>query len=99
MVFSQASYMDTHLSYGVWCAIALIHQGEVDPKRYGGAPARGQNVMYAMGSRRQLHYLCHWSAYFAMHGYLNCSFREDFGPFPRVTRYQDQGCLGLFLLE
>ena len=47
----------------------------------------------------KLHYICHCSAYYEIRGRFHYFFREGFGPFSRVMRYEDQRCLGLFLIE
>ena len=47
----------------------------------------------------ELHYICRCTVYYEIQGRFHCLFREAFGPLDRVTRYEDQRCLGLYLLE
>ncbi|KAH7422442.1 hypothetical protein KP509_12G008600 [Ceratopteris richardii] len=100
----RPSYMDTHLSYGVRCAIGRMrtssHQLEIETGRYRRVPTQDRICRIChMEPERELHYICHCSAYYEIRGCFHCLFREGFGPFSRAMGYEDQRCLGLFLLE
>ena len=42
---------------------------------------------------------CHCSVFYETRGRYHCLFKEGFGPLRKVMEYEDQWCLGLFLLE
>ena len=96
-------YMDTHLSQGLRCAISQIctssHQLEVETGRFRGILAEGRICQLChLEPETELHYICHCPVYYEIRGRFHCLFREGFGPLSRVMRYQDERCLGLFLL-
>ncbi|MCO5582690.1 hypothetical protein L7F22_036589 [Adiantum nelumboides] len=43
--------------------------------------------------------MCLCSVDYEIRGYFDFLFKDGFGPFSRVMRYEDRRCLGLFLLE
>ena len=45
------------------------------------------------------HYVCHCSVFYQIRGRYHCRFKQGFGPLRKVMEYEDQRCLGLFLLE
>ena len=100
----RPSYMDTHLSHGLRCAIGQIrtssHQLEIETGRYKGIPADSKICgLCHTEPETELHYICRCTVYYEIQGRFHCLFREGFGPLDRVMRYQDQRCLGLYLLE
>ena len=100
----RPSYMDTHLSHGLRCAIDQIrtssHQIEIETGRYRGIPADSRICRLCHTEpETELHYICRCTVYYEIRGRFHCLFREGFGPLDRVMRYQDQRCLGLYLLE
>ncbi|KAH7299191.1 hypothetical protein KP509_25G076700 [Ceratopteris richardii] len=100
----KPSYMDTHLSYGVQCAIGQIrtssHQLEIETGRYRGVPTQDRICRLCRREPEiELHYICHCFAYYEIRERFHCLFREGFGSFSRVMGYEDQRCLGLFLLK
>ena len=101
---TRPSYMDTHLSFGIRCAIGQLrtssHQLEIETGRFRGVRAEARICQLChLEPETELHYICHCSAYYEIRGRYHCLFREGFGPLSRVMRYEDQRCLGLFLLE
>ena len=105
----RPSYMDTHLSHGLRCvglrcAIGQIrtssHQLEIETGRFRGIPADNRICRLCHTEpETELHYICHCTVYYEIRGRFHCLFREGFGPLDRVMRYEDQRCLGLYLLE
>lgn len=100
----RPSYMDTHLSHGLRCAIGQIrtssHQLEIETGRFRGIPADSRICRLCHTEpETELHYICHCTVYYEIRGRFHCLFREGFGPLARVMSYQDQRCLGLYLLE
>ena len=100
----RPSYMDIHLSHGLRCAIGQIrtssHQLEIETGRFRGIPADSRICRLCHTEpETELHYMCHCTVYYEIRGRFHCLFREGFGPFSRVMSYQDQRCLGLYLLE
>ncbi len=100
----RPGYMDTHLSHGIRCAIGQLrtssHQLQIETGRYGGIPVEARIChLCRIEPETELHYTCHCPVYYEIRGRFHCLFREGFGPFSRVMRYEDQRCLGLFLLE
>ena len=101
---TRPRYMDTHLSHGIRCAIGQIrtssHQLRIETGRYSGLPADARICLLChMEPETELHYTCHCPVYYEIRGRFHCLFREGFGSLARVMRYEDQRCLGLFLLE
>ena len=98
------SYMDTHLSHGLRCAIGQIltssHQLEIEFGRFQGIPPEDR-LCKLCGTKpeTELHYVCHCIVYYEIRGRFHCLFKEGFGPLDRVMKYKDQRCLGLYLLE
>ena len=45
------------------------------------------------------HYVCYCSVFYEIRGRYHCLFKQGFGPLRKVMEYEDQRCLGLFLLE
>ena len=100
----RPSYMDTHLSHGLRCAIGQIrtssHQLEIETGRFRDIPAAMRICRLCHTEpETELHYICHCTVYYEIRGRFHCLFREGFGPLARVMSYQDQRCLGLYLLE
>lgn len=100
----RPSYMDTHLSHGLRCAIGQIrtssHQLEIEFGRFKGIPPESRICkLCGMEPETELHYICHCTVYYEIRGRFHCLFKEGFGPLDRVMQYQDQRCLGLYLLE
>ena len=101
---SRPSYMDTHLSHGLRCAIGQIrtssHQLEIETGRFRGISADSRICQLCHTEpETELHYVCHCTVYYEIRGRFHCLFRDGFDSLDRVMRYQDQRCLGLFLLE
>lgn len=101
---TRPSYMDTHLSHGLRCAIGQIrtssHQLEIEFGRFRGIPPESRICkLCGIEPETELHYICHCTVYYEIRGRFHCLFREGFGPLDRVMQYQDQRCLGLYLLE
>ena len=101
---TRPSYMDTHMSHGLRCAIGQIrtssHQLEIETGRFRGIPPESRICRLCNREpETELHYICHCTVYYEIQGRFHCVFREGFGPLDRVMRYQDQKCLGLYLLE
>lgn len=95
----RPSYMDTHLSHGIRCALGQIRtsslQLEIETGRFRGVPAEARICQLChIEPETELHYICHCPVYYEIRGRFHCLFREGFGPFSRVMRYQDQRCLG-----
>lgn len=100
----RSSYMDTHLSHGLRCAIGQIrtssHQLEIETGKFREIPANSRICRLCHAEpETELHYICHCTVYYEIRGRFHCLFREGFGPLDRVMRYEDQRCLGLYLLE
>ena len=51
------------------------------------------------GLESKEHYVCHRSVFYEIRGRYHCLFKQGFGPLSKVIEYEDQRCLGLFLLE
>lgn len=101
---TRPSYMDTHLSHGLRCAIGQIrtssHQLEIEFGRFRGIPPESRICkLCGIEPETELHYICHCTVYYEIRGRFHCLFREGFGPLDRVMQYQDQRCLGMYLLE
>ena len=101
---SRPAYMDFHLSHGIRCAIGQMrtssHQLEIETGRFRGVLAEARICQLChIEPETELHHICHCPVYYEIRGRFHCLFREGFGPLARVMRYQDQRCLGLFLLE
>ena len=45
------------------------------------------------------HYVCHCSVFYEIRGRYHCLFKQGFGPLCKVIEYEDEWCLGIFLLE
>ena len=100
----RPNYMDTQMSHGLRCAIGQIrtssHQLEIETGRFRGIPADSRICrLCQLEPETELHYICHCTVYYEIRGRFHCLFREGFGPFSRVMSYEDQRCLGLYLLE
>lgn len=96
--------MDTHFSHGIRCAIGQIrtssHQLRIETGRYSGVPAEARTCP-----------LCHMEAETELTMYAIAQFTMRYevasiacleralDPLSRVMGYEDQRCLGLFLLE
>ena len=96
--------MDFHLSHGIRCAIGQIltssHQLEIETGRFRGVSAEARICQLChIEPKTELHHICHCPIYYEIRSCFHCLFTEGFGPLARVMRYQDQRCLGLFLLE
>ena len=96
--------MDTHLSWGIQCAIGQLHTSshelEIETGRFREIPAEARICQLChLEPETELHYICHCPVYYEIRGRFHCLFKEGFGPLSRITRYQDQRCLELFLLE
>ena len=50
-------------------------------------------------TRNRIHHLCRCPVYYEIRGRFHCLFKEGFWPLARVMNFEDQRCLGLFLLE
>ena len=101
---TRPSYMDTHLSHGLRCAIGQIrtssHQLEIEFGRFQGIPPEDRLCkLCGTEPETELHYVCHCTVYYEIRGRFHCLFKEGFGPLDRVMKYEDQRCLGLYLLE
>ena len=101
---TRPSYMDTHLSHGLRCAIGQIrtssHQLEIEFGRFQGIPPEDRLCkLCGTEPEIELHYVCHCTVYYEIRGRFHCLFKEGFGPLDRVMKYEDQRCLGLYLLE
>ena len=101
---TRPSYMDTHLSHGLRCAIGQIrtssHQLEIEFGRFQGIPPEDRLCkLCGIEPETELHYVCHCTVYYEIRGRFHCLFKEGFGPLDRVMKYKDQRCLGLYLLE
>lgn len=100
----RPSYMDTHLSHSLRCAIGQIrtssHHLEIETGRFRGILAEDRMCkLCGTEPETELHYICHCTVYYEIRGRFHCLFREGFGPLDRVMKYEDQRCLGLYLLE
>ncbi|MCO5607117.1 hypothetical protein L7F22_061309 [Adiantum nelumboides] len=85
----RPSYMATHMSHGLRCAIGQIrtssHQLEIETGRFRGIPADSRICRLChMEPETELHYICHCTVYYEIRGRFHCLFREGFGPFSRV---------------
>ena len=101
---TRPMYMDTHLSHGLQCVIGQMHtsshQLEMEIVRFRGVRAEAKiYLLCRIEAQTELHHICHCLVYYEIRGCFHCLFREGFGPLARVMRYEDQRCLGLFLLE
>ncbi|KAH7292489.1 hypothetical protein KP509_29G071000 [Ceratopteris richardii] len=101
---TRPSYMDTHLSHALRCAIGQLrtssHQLEIETGRFRGVPANNRICRLChLEPETELHYICHCTVYYEIRGRFHCLFREGFGPLSRVMSFEDQRCLGLYLLE
>ncbi|KAH7446947.1 hypothetical protein KP509_01G083500 [Ceratopteris richardii] len=101
---TRPSYMDTHLSHALRCAIRQLrtssHQLEIETGRFRWVPADSRICRLChLEPETELHYICHWTVYYEIRGRFHCLFREGFGPLSRVMSFEDQRCLGLYLLE
>lgn len=96
--------MDTHLSYGVSCALGQIcsssYELEIETSRYRGVlPLNRIFLICHVESKIEKHYICYCTTYYAIQGQFHCLLIEKFGPVVKVFDYCDQSCIGLFLLE
>lgn len=94
----------SHLSHSLRCAIGQIrtssHQLEIETGRFRGIPADNRICRIChLEPETELHYICHCTVYYEIRGRFHCLFKEGFGPLSRVMSYEDQRCLGLYLLE
>ncbi|MCO5599422.1 hypothetical protein L7F22_053525 [Adiantum nelumboides] len=101
---TRPSYMDTHLSHGLRCATGQIrtssNQLEIEFGRFQGIPPEDRLCkLCGIEPETELHYVCHCTVYYEIRGRFHCLFKEGFGPLDRVMKYEDQRCLGLYLLE
>ena len=101
---TRPTYMDTHLSHGVRCVIGHMrtssHQLEMETGRFKGVRAQARICQLChIEPETELQHICHCPVYYEIRGRFHCLFREGFGPLFKVMRYEDQRCLGLFLLE
>lgn len=100
----RPEYMDTHLSFGIRCAIGQIrtssHQLEVETGRYSGIPPEKRICRIChYEPETEEHHICRCTAFYEIRGRFHCLFKEGFGPLSKVMEYCDQRCLGLFLVE
>ena len=96
--------MDTHLSHGLRCVIGQMrtssHQLEIETGRFRGILAKdGIRQLCHREPETELHFICHCPVYYEIRGRYHCLFRDGFGPLSKVMSFQDQRCLGLYLLE
>ncbi|KAH7434041.1 hypothetical protein KP509_07G098200 [Ceratopteris richardii] len=101
---TRPSYMDTHQSHALRCAIGQLrtssHQLEIEIGRFRGVPSDSKICRLChLEPETELHYICHCTVYYEIRGCFHCLFREGFGPLSRVMSFEDQRCLGLYLLE
>ncbi|KAH7440397.1 hypothetical protein KP509_04G105200 [Ceratopteris richardii] len=76
------------------------HQLEIETGRFRGVPADSRICRLGhLEPETELHYICHCTVYYEIRGRFHCLFREGFGPLSRVMSFEDQKCLGLYLLE
>lgn len=101
---SRPAYMDTHLSLEIRSAIGQIrtssHQLRIETGRYTYI-AREDRIceLCHQEVESEEHYICRCTVHYEIRGRYHCLFREGFGPLRRVMEFEDQRCLGLFLLE
>ncbi|MCO5592911.1 hypothetical protein L7F22_046915 [Adiantum nelumboides] len=92
---TRPSYMDTHLSHGLRCAIGQIrtssHQLEIEFGRFQGIPPEDRLCkLCGTEPETELYYVCHCTVYYEIRGRFHCLFKEGFGPLDRVMKYEDQ---------
>ena len=100
----RPAYMDTHLSHGIRCDIGQMrtssHNLEIETSRFRGVQAKDRICqLCCIEPETEFHHLCRCRVYYEIRGRFHCLFKEGFGPLARVMKFEDQRCLGLFLLE
>lgn len=100
----RPTYMDTHLSHGIRSTIGQIrtssHHLRIETGRSEDLePADRICQLCYQEAETEEHYICRCTVYYEIRGRYHCLFREGFGPLRKVMEYEDQRCLGLFLLE
>ena len=76
------------------------HQLQIEVCRYTRLPLEERICQLChQGVESEEHYVCHCSVFYEIRGRYHCLFKQGFGPLSKVMEYEDQRCLGLFLLE
>ena len=92
-------YMDIHLSYALRNAIrqpqTSSHQLEIEVGKYARIPLEERIWQLFHQEFADLDKF----SFYEIRGRYHCLFKESFGPLRKVMEYEDQWCLGLFLLE
>ena len=95
----RPSYMDIHLSYVLQNVIGRLqtslHQLEIEVGRCARIPLeeRIANCVIKEWNMKNTMF------FYEIRGRYYCLFQQGFGPLCKVMKYEDQQCLGLFLLE
>ena len=76
------------------------HQLQIEVGRYTKIPLE-ENICQLCHQEveSEEHYVCHCSVFYEIRGRYHCLFKHGFGLLRNVIDYEDQQCLGLFLLE
>ena len=97
-------YLDIHLSYALRSVIGQLwtssHQLELEVGRYTQIPLEERICWLChQGVESKEQYVYHCSVFYENRGRYHCLFKQGFGPQHKVMEYEDQRCLGSFLLE
>lgn len=97
-------YMDSYMSHAMRVTIGQLrassHTLEIEAGRAARVP-REQRLCRLCHTEveSEEHYVCRCPVYYEIRGRYHCLFRDGFGPLRSVMDYQDQRCLGYFLME
>ena len=96
--------MEIHLSYALRHMIGQLqtssHQLEIEVGRCTQITLEERICQLChQGVESKEHYVCHCSVFYEIGRRYHCLFKQGFGPLRKVMEYEDQRCLGLFLLE
>ena len=99
----RPSYMYIHLSYVLHNVIGQLQTSSLSVRDWGmdicTTTSRRKNLPIVSSWSEIEHYVCHCGVFYKIRGSYHCLFKPGFGPICKVMEYEDQRCLGLFLLE
>lgn len=96
--------MDTQLPHGLRIVIGQIrtssHHLRIETGRWEGIQTEERICpLCDREPETEEHYICRCTVYYDIRGRYHCLFQEGFGPLRRIMQFEDQRCLGFFLLE